>query len=168
MVPDQGFVTAMRQMTPNPFGDFIGYTDPAIWQAITHKRDQEQAGTADDPADVKQPEWAIFATPGQQPTSSDFRLCEVAVPAGFEHQIARVVLVERLREVRALIGFTRIDAPAIADAHLLFVSSANLTDYALNLNMELGVLIAGGSQPQTVVAQFDALIAQGILQRVKA
>jgi phosphatidylserine/phosphatidylglycerophosphate/cardiolipin synthase-like enzyme len=48
------------------------------------------------------------------------------------------------------------------------VSSANLTDYALNLNMELGVLIAGGSQPQTVMAQFDALIAQGILHRVKA
>lgn len=57
---------------------------------------------------------------------------------------------------------------AVADAHLLFVSSANLTDYALNLNMELGVLIAGGPQPQTVVAQFDELIAQGILQRVKA
>jgi len=56
---------------------------------------------------------------------------------------------------------------AVADARLLFVSSANLTDYALNLNMELGVLIAGGAQPQTVVAQFDALIAQGVLQRVQ-
>jgi phosphatidylserine/phosphatidylglycerophosphate/cardiolipin synthase-like enzyme len=56
---------------------------------------------------------------------------------------------------------------AVADARLLFVSSANLTDYALNLNMELGVLIAGGSQPQTVMAQFDELIAQGILQRVR-
>jgi phosphatidylserine/phosphatidylglycerophosphate/cardiolipin synthase-like enzyme len=57
---------------------------------------------------------------------------------------------------------------AVADAHLLFVSSANLTDYALTLNMELGVLIAGGPQPQTVVAQFDELIAQGVLQRVQA
>jgi phosphatidylserine/phosphatidylglycerophosphate/cardiolipin synthase-like enzyme len=57
---------------------------------------------------------------------------------------------------------------AVADAHLLLVSSANLTDYALNLNMELGVVIQGGPQPQTVVAQFDELIAQGILQRVKA
>jgi phosphatidylserine/phosphatidylglycerophosphate/cardiolipin synthase-like enzyme len=47
------------------------------------------------------------------------------------------------------------------------VSSANLTDYALNLNMELGVLIAGGSQPQTVMAQFEALIAQGVLQCVQ-
>jgi hypothetical protein len=111
LVPDQSFVTAMRQMTPNPFGDFIGYTDTDIWQAIAHKREQEEAGTTDDPADVKQPEWAIFATPGQQPTSSDFHLREVAVPAGFAPQIARVVLVERLREVRALLGFTRIDAP---------------------------------------------------------
>ncbi len=89
MVPDQGFVTAMRQMTPNPFGAFIGYTDTDIWQAIAHKRDQEQAGTADDPTDVKQPEWSIFSTPGQQPSSSDFRLREVAVPAGFAAQISR-------------------------------------------------------------------------------
>ncbi|NJK82355.1 MAG: DUF1998 domain-containing protein, partial [Chloroflexaceae bacterium] len=111
MVSDPGVFTTIRQMTPNPFGAFIGYTDTEIWQAIAHKRDQEQAGIADDPADVKQPEWAIFSTPGQQLTSSDFRLREVEVPAGFENQIARVVLVERLREVRALIGFTRIDAP---------------------------------------------------------
>lgn len=111
MVQDHNLIATMRQMTQNPFGDFIDYTDTQIWQAIVHKRDQEEAGIADDPTDVKQPEWEIFSAPGQQPTSSDFCLREVEVPAGFEPQIARVVLVERLREVRALIGFTRIDAP---------------------------------------------------------
>lgn len=56
---------------------------------------------------------------------------------------------------------------AVADGRLLFVSSANLTDYALNLNMELGVLVTGGPQPQTVVTQFDEFIAHGVLQRVQ-
>jgi phosphatidylserine/phosphatidylglycerophosphate/cardiolipin synthase-like enzyme len=56
---------------------------------------------------------------------------------------------------------------AVADARLLFVSSANLTDYALNLNMELGVLIQGGPHPATVVAQFDEFVARGVLRRVR-
>lgn len=54
---------------------------------------------------------------------------------------------------------------AVADDRLLFVSSANLTDHALNLNIELGTLIYGGSAPATVLAQFDRLVEAGILQR---
>jgi phosphatidylserine/phosphatidylglycerophosphate/cardiolipin synthase-like enzyme len=50
---------------------------------------------------------------------------------------------------------------------VLLVSSANLTEYALNLNMELGVLIEGGPQPATVEHQFHELIARGVLQRVR-
>jgi phosphatidylserine/phosphatidylglycerophosphate/cardiolipin synthase-like enzyme len=33
---------------------------------------------------------------------------------------------------------------AVADARWLFLSSANLTEYAFTLNMELGLLISGG------------------------
>jgi PLD-like domain len=36
---------------------------------------------------------------------------------------------------------------AVIDSNLLFLSSANLTEFAFNLNMELGVLIKGGSLP---------------------
>ena len=57
---------------------------------------------------------------------------------------------------------------AVADRRILFLSSANLTDYALNLNMELGVLITGGPAPTTVSAQFERMIAEGILQRTHA
>lgn len=95
-----------RQLT-----NFTEYTSAEIWQAIVHKREQEETGIPDDPTDVKTPEWDILSDKEQQLSSSDFRLREVAVPNGFTDQIARVVLVERLREVRALIGFTRIDAP---------------------------------------------------------
>ncbi len=40
----------------------------------------------------------------------DFYLRPVAVPVRFANRIQQVVLVERLREVRAMIGFSRLDA----------------------------------------------------------
>jgi phosphatidylserine/phosphatidylglycerophosphate/cardiolipin synthase-like enzyme len=40
---------------------------------------------------------------------------------------------------------------AVSDATNLLISSANLTEYALNLNMELGILVRGGSLPGRVV-----------------
>jgi phosphatidylserine/phosphatidylglycerophosphate/cardiolipin synthase-like enzyme len=56
---------------------------------------------------------------------------------------------------------------AVADRRLLFLSSANLTEYALNLNMELGALIYGGAEPETVAAQFERMIAEGTLQKAQ-
>jgi phosphatidylserine/phosphatidylglycerophosphate/cardiolipin synthase-like enzyme len=54
---------------------------------------------------------------------------------------------------------------ALADGSLLFVSSANLTGFALRLNMELGLLIDGGDLPACVAAHFDALLAEKVLAR---
>ena len=53
---------------------------------------------------------------------------------------------------------------AVADQSHLFVSSANLTAYAMSINMELGVLIQGGSLPGRVAAHFSDLILEGVLQ----
>jgi phosphatidylserine/phosphatidylglycerophosphate/cardiolipin synthase-like enzyme len=50
-----------------------------------------------------------------------------------------------------------------ADGEWLFLSSANLTEYAFSLNMELGVLIQGGKLPRDVASHFDRLISKGIL-----
>src|SRR6516165_4037341 len=44
---------------------------------------------------------------------------------------------------------------AVADGRWLFLSSANLTEYAFTINMELGVLISGSNLPMQVEAQFD-------------
>jgi phosphatidylserine/phosphatidylglycerophosphate/cardiolipin synthase-like enzyme len=55
---------------------------------------------------------------------------------------------------------------AVADSRLLFISSANLTESAMTLNMELGTLIDGGTAPNTVVAQFEQLIAAGVLKQM--
>ncbi|HWO00566.1 MAG TPA: DISARM system phospholipase D-like protein DrmC [Blastocatellia bacterium] len=55
---------------------------------------------------------------------------------------------------------------AIADGHWLFLSSANLTEYAFTLNMELGFLIRGGPMPERVESRFERLIQLGVLARV--
>ncbi len=55
---------------------------------------------------------------------------------------------------------------AVADSEWLFLSSANLTQQAFTINMELGTLIRGGSLPQKVEAQFDRLIQTATLVRV--
>ena len=54
----------------------------------------------------------------------------------------------------------------VADGKILFISSANLTDSAMHLNMELGVLIQGGDLPAQVEKHFDELILTGVLKRV--
>jgi len=55
---------------------------------------------------------------------------------------------------------------AVADADILFVSSANLTAYALTLNMELGLLVRGGGMPSAVADHFTRLIAHGVVRPV--
>ena len=54
----------------------------------------------------------------------------------------------------------------VADSQILFLSSANLTDQALRLNMELGVLIRGTVQPAHVENHFAELLARGILKQL--
>jgi RHS repeat-associated protein len=53
----------------------------------------------------------------------------------------------------------------VADSRWLFLSSANLTEYAFTVNMELGVLITGGGLPGKVESHFDRLISLGVLTR---
>jgi phosphatidylserine/phosphatidylglycerophosphate/cardiolipin synthase-like enzyme len=48
-----------------------------------------------------------------------------------------------------------------------FISSANLTEHALNLNMELGIVLRGGAVPQQIAEHIDLLISHGVLQRVR-
>jgi phosphatidylserine/phosphatidylglycerophosphate/cardiolipin synthase-like enzyme len=54
---------------------------------------------------------------------------------------------------------------AVADSRWLLLSSANLTEYAFTLNMELGLLISGGSLPLQVEGHFDRMIQTGVLAK---
>jgi phosphatidylserine/phosphatidylglycerophosphate/cardiolipin synthase-like enzyme len=55
---------------------------------------------------------------------------------------------------------------AVADERLLLISSANLTHYALQLNMEMGLLVRGGELPRQVARHLAELIATGVLTNV--
>ena len=57
---------------------------------------------------------------------------------------------------------------AVADGRLPFLSSANLTEYAFSINMELGVLVTGGVHPVSVERQFQELTDAGALVAVRA
>lgn len=52
---------------------------------------------------------------------------------------------------------------AVADGRSVFLSSANLTEYAFRVNMELGVLISGGNLPGQVERHLYRLIEADVL-----
>ena len=55
---------------------------------------------------------------------------------------------------------------AIADGQTLLVSSANLTRYAMTLNMELGLLVRGGKLPGKMEQHLVRLVEQQVFQRL--
>lgn len=87
-----------------------------IWEAIERKRsggDGEEEIVTE--ADIKRPEWRVLTDPSAPNDWPHFLKTEAAVPSGFENIIDQVVLLERLREVNALVGFTRVEAPEESD-----------------------------------------------------
>ena len=86
------------------------YPASDIWAAIKAHRnggDQETVGEAD----IKGPEWEVLTAANPPADYPHFMSKKVGIPTGFENRIARVLLLERLREVNALLGFTRVEAP---------------------------------------------------------
>jgi phosphatidylserine/phosphatidylglycerophosphate/cardiolipin synthase-like enzyme len=55
----------------------------------------------------------------------------------------------------------------VCDEQQVLVSSANLTDYALELNMELGLRVSGKDVPARIAGHFRQLMLQGILRKVE-
>src|SRR5262249_16057480 len=99
-------VTAFRPI--GQLNDFAKHSDDDIWAAVQKKR-QGTAETLTEPGDLKSPEYAVFTNPATVQESKYFKLGSVEPPDGFSAYLDKVVLVEKLREVRALIGFTRIE-----------------------------------------------------------
>jgi hypothetical protein len=88
------------------------YGDQEIWAAIERRKVAAQTSEKAKTTNLKVPEWKILTNPGQVQTTRDFKATVVAAPQGQEPFIRQVVLVERLREVQALTGFTRIESPS--------------------------------------------------------
>ncbi len=102
-----GFMRTLGQL-----GEMSQFSDTEIWAAVQMKR-QQDAGEIPAPAeepDLKAPEWTVFAHYNPALNGEDFRLRPVTPPARYSALISQVVLAERLREVRALVGFTRLES----------------------------------------------------------
>lgn len=99
------FLRARNELT-----EFSEYPLESLWKAIEQHR-ASPPPEPESPRGLKWPEWEVLSDPGSASESPDFRLREVPAPDGYGDRIERVVLAERLREVGALIGFTRIDPP---------------------------------------------------------
>ncbi|MHB9145735.1 MAG: DrmB family protein [Symbiobacteriia bacterium] len=104
------------------FGDArqLGITPEQLWEAW-----QQQKGiTAEEALDLHGPEWLELLRGSQTDGTYDFETEEQTVPDLFQDKVARLIQVRRLREVRVLSGFTRLDPPA--DATTLLSGEAEM------------------------------------------
>jgi hypothetical protein len=88
--------------------DLAGFNLIDIWEAVEQKRQGDEQAN---PKDLKTPEWQVFSEANSHLNNKEFSLRPVASPTGYEKYFTQTVLIEKLREVRALIGFTRIQSP---------------------------------------------------------
>lgn len=86
------------------------YSDEEIYEAAEKKK-QQTGEEQEELKELREPEWQIFSNPDPKLNSRNFKLKIVPPPVGYQQLIEKVVLAERLREVQALIGFTRIESP---------------------------------------------------------
>lgn len=96
---------AIGQLQP-----FVGVSDDDLWAAVERKRGGG-GGASPEPQNLKAPEWQVFTHPRRAPRLPDFQVREVAPPPAYRPLLTRVVLAEKLREVSACVGFTRITSP---------------------------------------------------------
>lgn len=86
-----------------------------VWQHIDKVRN-ENTPTVVEHGDLLDAEWQLLSRPTTEKQDADFRaVANPDVPRGYEQLLDQVVRVSRLREVQALVGFTRLGAPERRD-----------------------------------------------------
>ena len=94
-------------------GELADFDDATIWEGIqTYLSKKSTQDNGHQTLDLKRPEWDVFVQHDSRVNSKDFRLRPVTIDLSWEiPQIEQVILVERMRELQAMIGFSRLDAP---------------------------------------------------------
>jgi len=108
-------ITGFREFYPQA-DKFEDFSDEELWTAIETKRKQDNEDKPQEKHyDLKLPEWLAFSNANPQTNNEDFHLETIKVPNGYEQFFTKIVLAKRLREVCALVGFTRIESPGEFD-----------------------------------------------------
>ena len=120
--PGKEMLPYLRNVVP-ALRDYERWTDDQLWTAIEQVRNKPAAGDEDTKSypDLHTAEWQIFSGTDLPQPNDDFTLYRDpdGVPAELKEIYADVIHAERLREVRALVGFTRLDAPDPTDPDLV-------------------------------------------------
>jgi hypothetical protein len=105
------YVTAPSRM---PF--LVEFSPEQVWKAIEARRQTANQNEPEE-GDLKVAEWDVLTQTPLAPPTKDFRVTLVAGPSGFVQYFESTILLEKLREVRALLAFTRIESKGdFADA----------------------------------------------------
>lgn len=91
------------------------YSAANIWGAIQNRNNNSEVTTVITDGDIKTPEWKVLISPNPPSNWPHFFSRKVEVPKSHSKFIQEVLLLERLREVNALIGYTRVEAPEETD-----------------------------------------------------
>lgn len=88
-------------------------TTEELVTAVETERQRRQDSPEEEarPPGLLHAEWELFSHPTTTRQDTDFLAVPTPPPARYKNLLHNVVQVERLREVQATIGFTRIDAP---------------------------------------------------------
>lgn len=93
------------------FPSLMPFPVDEVWAFIRRQRGEVET----EEIDLRWPEWNAFRERATSHADRNELFTETGkVPEGFEALISRVVCVRKLLEVRALVGFTRIDAMGVS------------------------------------------------------
>lgn len=92
-------------------GAFSDIDDDTLWAAVEKRRAGVAHEAEDQAEDLKTPEWQVFADPDPMRNGAEFCASARRPPERWRALLDKVVLLERVREVTALIGFTRVASP---------------------------------------------------------
>ena len=112
-------INSFKKFAKREYAIFQEFPDQELWEAIASKhqedKQEQQNKPKSEPDDLKFPEWLAFSTANPKDNNKDFQLETIQVPSGYEQFFSKIVLAKRLREVSALVGFTRIESPGEFD-----------------------------------------------------
>ncbi|MFC6083738.1 DrmB family protein [Sphaerisporangium aureirubrum] len=122
-IAGQQMMPFMRSVAPLK-QEFEQWDDDELWDAIERHRAAPEPAAGKEPEgypDLRTPEWRVFSGIALPEPGDEFAAYRHpdGVPNLLKGFYSDVVQVERVREVRAMIGFTRLDAPDPDDPNLV-------------------------------------------------
>lgn len=95
-------------------------TSDQLAAAVDAERERRagEGAKQEDHLDLLHAEWELLSHPTTTKNDDDFLAVPTPAPERYRDLLCNVVQVERLREVQAMLGFTRIDAPGESETGL--------------------------------------------------